>query len=82
MTTRTNGGLRTEKHECPEVLVLGFFKGDTHKTDLWFRTPNPLLGEITPLAYWDLKGVGALTKFIKHQISGNVRPAKPKRRKP
>jgi len=29
-------------------LVAQFFKGDTVKTTLWFRTKNPLFGNITP----------------------------------
>jgi hypothetical protein len=29
-------------------LVAQFFKGDTVKTTLWFKTKNPLFGNITP----------------------------------
>ena len=29
-------------------LVAGFFDGDPQKTGLWFHTPNPMLGNITP----------------------------------
>ncbi len=28
--------------------VVGFFEGDVAKTALWFRLPNPLLGDISP----------------------------------
>ena len=30
------------------TLVAEFFAGDATKCALWFRTPNPLLGEISP----------------------------------
>jgi len=29
-------------------LVAEFFDGDPRKTALWFRTPNPLLGDVSP----------------------------------
>lgn len=29
-------------------LVAEFFEGDATKTALWFRTPNPLLGDMSP----------------------------------
>jgi len=28
--------------------VVGFFEGDVAKTALWFRLPNPLLGDVSP----------------------------------
>lgn len=30
------------------ALVAGFFEGDIEKTALWFKTPNPMLGDISP----------------------------------
>ncbi|MFT3790388.1 MAG: hypothetical protein QM741_04775 [Rudaea sp.] len=29
-------------------LVADFFGGDAHKTALWFKTKNPMLGELSP----------------------------------
>ena len=29
-------------------LVAEFFEGDATKTALWFRTPNPMLGDLAP----------------------------------
>ncbi|MCB0638359.1 MAG: DUF2384 domain-containing protein [Lewinella sp.] len=29
-------------------LVAEFFDGDAEKTALWFRTPNPMLGDLSP----------------------------------
>jgi hypothetical protein len=28
--------------------VVGFFDGDTNRAVLWFRSPNPLLGDLSP----------------------------------
>jgi hypothetical protein len=30
------------------ISVAGFFEGDARKTALWFETPNPMLGGVTP----------------------------------
>jgi uncharacterized protein (DUF2384 family) len=30
------------------AIVAGYFEGDVGKTALWFRTPNPMLGDISP----------------------------------
>lgn len=30
------------------TLVADFFSGDVTKTALWFRTPNPMMGNISP----------------------------------
>jgi uncharacterized protein (DUF2384 family) len=30
------------------VIVAGYFEDDVDKTALWFRTPNPMLGYISP----------------------------------
>jgi hypothetical protein len=42
------------------ALVDNFFK-DTDKTELWFRTPNPLLGNITPI---DMIRMGRQRKLL------------------
>ena len=28
--------------------VVGFFEGDVNRAALWFRLPNPLLGDVSP----------------------------------
>lgn len=43
-------------------LVAEYFKGDSAKTALWFRTINPMLGEITPR---DMIHFGRYKKLLK-----------------
>lgn len=45
-------------------LVAGVFDGDVHKTALWFRTRNPLLGEVAPRDMIRLGRYDKLRKFI------------------
>lgn len=45
-------------------LVAGVFDGDTHKTALWFRTSNSMLGDITPRDMIRLGRYDKLRKFI------------------
>ncbi len=54
-------------------LVAQYFKNE-HKTVLWFKTPNPLLGDIAPR---DLIRVGRfkkLNRFILNALSENEAP--------
>lgn len=44
--------------------VAGIFDGDQRKTALWFRTTNPLLGNISPRDMIRLGRFGRLSKFI------------------
>lgn len=43
-------------------LVAEYFEGNPVKTALWFRTPNPLLGDISPR---DMIRLGRYSKLIK-----------------
>lgn len=54
-------------------LVDDFFGGDLSKTKLWFETPNPLLGGITPLWLINNGRTHRLLEFIKTQLSENER---------
>ena len=54
---------------CRE-LVFSYFK-DAGLVDLWFRTPNPLLGNIPPEDIGELKGYDKLLEFIQYQIGDN-----------
>jgi hypothetical protein len=59
------------------LSLVGQYFRDEHKTVLWFRTSNPLLGNITPR---DLIKVGRFKKlyrFILNAISENEPPTKP-----
>jgi len=46
------------------ALVAEYFEGDAEQTALWFRTPNPLLGEIAPRDMIRLGRYKKLLKFV------------------
>jgi uncharacterized protein (DUF2384 family) len=54
-------------------LVAQFFK-DEHKTVLWFRTPNPLLGDMTPRDMIRVGRFRKLVRFIQAALSENELP--------
>jgi len=45
-------------------LVAEFFDGDPVKTALWFRTPNPMLGDMSPRDMIRYGRYKRLQKFI------------------
>ena len=51
-------------------LVAQFFK-DQHKTVLWFKTPNPSLGDVTPRDMIRIGRFKKLQKFILNALSEN-----------
>lgn len=53
-------------------LVAQFFEGDKNKTVLWFRIPNPLLGNITPRDMIRFGRFKKLLKFIQNALSENL----------
>jgi uncharacterized protein (DUF2384 family) len=54
-------------------LVAEHFKGDAAKTALWFTTPNPLLGNITPRDMIRFGRYKKLFKFIFNALAENKR---------
>ncbi len=52
-------------------LVAQFFEGDATKTALWFKTPNPMLGNISPRDMIRFGRYQKLLKFIVNAISEN-----------
>ena len=52
-------------------LVAQFFKGDAVKTALWFKTVNPMLGDISPRDMIRFGRSQKLLKFILNAISEN-----------
>ena len=52
--------------ECID-LVSEFFK-DNSKTELWFNTPNPMLGDVRPYDMIILGRTARLLKFIREQL--------------
>lgn len=51
-------------------LVAQFFSGDAQKTALWFRTKNPMLGEISPRDMIRFGRYDKLRRFIIEAQSG------------
>ena len=51
-------------------LVAQFFK-DEQKTVLWFKTPNPLLGDMTPRDMIRVGRFRKLRRFIQNALSEN-----------
>ena len=45
-------------------LVAEFFDGDPEKTALWFRTPNPMLGDLSPRDMIRFGRYKRLQKFV------------------
>jgi hypothetical protein len=73
--------LPTEREKVLKAwkLIEAHFKGDGHKANVWFKTKNPLLGDVSP--YWMIY-VGRIDKllaFIETQLSENERhePSEP-----
>ncbi|MGH6946890.1 MAG: hypothetical protein ACREDZ_06140 [Kiloniellales bacterium] len=46
------------------AMVAGYFDGDIEKTALWFRTPNPMLGDISPRDMIRFGRYKRLLKFV------------------
>ena len=55
------------------TLVAEFFGGDSSKTVLWFSTPNPQLGSITPLDMIKMGRVRRLLAFVQTALDENKR---------
>ena len=55
------------------TMVAQYFK-DQHKTELWFKTPNPLLGNITPRDMIRVGRFRKLQRFIQNALDENERP--------
>lgn len=56
-------------------LVAGIFDGDARKTSLWFRTPNPLLGQISPRDMIRYNRYDRLLRFVQDAIQDNAATA-------
>jgi uncharacterized protein (DUF2384 family) len=54
-------------------MVAQYFQ-DQHKTVLWFKTPNPLLGNITPRDMIRVGRFRKLQRFIQDASDENERP--------
>lgn len=54
-------------------LVAGHFKGDEHKTYLWFITLNPLIGNVAPRDMIRFGRFKKLYKFVVNALAENKR---------
>jgi hypothetical protein len=54
------------------ALVAGYFEGDVDKTGLWFKTPNPMLGDISPRDMIRFGRFKRLLKFITEAQEANL----------
>ena len=52
--------------------VLGFFEGDVGKTALWFRLPNPLLGDLSPRDMIRYGRYARLQEFVVEALAENA----------
>lgn len=52
-------------------LVAEYFEGDSKKTAMWFKTPNPMLGDITPQNMVRLGRSNKLINFIMEAKEAN-----------
>jgi uncharacterized protein (DUF2384 family) len=50
--------------------IVQFFKGDTQKAWLWFKTPNPGLGNVSPINMILLGREKKLKMFIDSRLEG------------
>ena len=62
-----------DQKEYPEVrqLVETYFEGNKDKVDVWFTTPNPLLGGLAPCTMLALGRGEKLLVWIKNSLEGN-----------
>lgn len=57
-------------------LVMDGMGWDKKKAQLWFKTRNPLLADITPNGYEIWCGHKKLERFIRTQLEENLKPEK------
>lgn len=53
-------------------LVANYFEGDAAKTALWFKVPNPALGNISPRDMLRFGQFEKLRSFINNALEGNT----------
>lgn len=63
---------RLEQIASTCALVAEYFGGDAQKTALWFRTPNPMLGGVSPRDMIRLGRYKKLMNFINEARQANA----------
>jgi hypothetical protein len=59
------------------TLVAGFFDGNAERTALWFRTPNPQFGDISPRDMIRYGRYKRLLQFVLAALDANAMEGKP-----
>ncbi|MFH1829574.1 MAG: hypothetical protein ABH871_02190 [Pseudomonadota bacterium] len=73
---RMSEEIETRIREWANVInLVGGYFGDINKTMLWFQTPNPLLGNITPAQMIKVGQFNKLLSFIQVALSENRKSA-------
>lgn len=54
--------------------ILDFFNGDDAKVDLWWHTPNYMLGDLTPEGMILRGHIDKLVQFVLHSLEENEEP--------
>ena len=57
--------------------VVGFFEGDVNRAALWFRLPNPLLGDVSPRDMIRYGRYAKLQQFVVEALADNAVAAEP-----
>jgi len=52
--------------------VVGFFEGDVNRAALWFRLPNPLLGDVSPRDMIRYGRYAKLQQFVVEALAENA----------
>lgn len=52
--------------------VVGFFEGDVNRAALWFRLPNPLLGDVSPRDMIRYGRYARLQQFVVEALADNA----------
>jgi hypothetical protein len=68
--SRASAGQGELEQLCEQVV--GFFEGDVAKTALWFRLPNPLLGDISPRDMIRHGRYAKLQEFVTEALAENA----------
>ena len=73
LDNRIPRGLALSLHQIANIcaLVAGYFEGDIDKTALWFRTINPMLGDISPREMIRFGRSERLLKFVMEASDAN-----------
>ena len=60
------------EYSCVFAKVFDHFEHDLEKTKLWFESPNPLLGNVSPNEMIKLGRVYKLAMFIDDSLAMNL----------